>query len=140
MCVMTKISLTPVVNKRSLLSFFTYLALEPKIFFDPSSYAVDESVGKMQVVLRRNGTDLSRSSSVFVRSRQTDPISARGKITTHLGFEILIEHLIVCNSPIILHRVKLLFRASKSTWFLSSLFSGCTAACTLVNNGQRKRK
>ena len=99
MCVMTKISLTPVVNKRCLLSFFTYLALEPKIFFDPSSYAVDESVGKMQVVLRRNGTDLSRSSSVFVRSRQTDPISARGKISgrvteTHLGFEMLIEHLI----------------------------------------------
>ena len=62
----------------------------------------------MQVTLRRNGTDLSKSSSVFVRSRQTDPISARGKISwrvteTHLGFEMLIEHLILCYSPIILH-------------------------------------
>lgn len=62
----------------------------------------------MQVILRRNGTDLSKSSSVFVRSRQTDPISARGKISwrvteTHLGFEMLIEHLILCYSPIILH-------------------------------------
>lgn len=48
------------------------------MFFEPPRYAADESVGKIDVVLRRTGTDLSKPSSVFVRSRQTDPISARG--------------------------------------------------------------
>ena len=53
--------------------------LEPKVFFDRLRYSVDESVGKIDINLKRTGTDLSKPSSVFVRSRQTDPISARGK-------------------------------------------------------------
>lgn len=57
-------------------------ATEPKMFFDPPRYSVDESVGKFEVTLRRNGTDLSKSSTVFVRSRQTNPISATGNKTT----------------------------------------------------------
>ena len=48
------------------------------MFFDPPRYFVDESIGKIDVILRRTGTDLSKPSSVFVRSRQTDPISATG--------------------------------------------------------------
>ena len=49
------------------------------MFFDPPRHSVDESAGKIDVMLRRIGTDLSKSSTVFVRSRQTDPISATGK-------------------------------------------------------------
>lgn len=60
--------------KIDLLLFFP----EPKIFFDNSHYYVDENVGKFGVTLRRTGTDLSKPSSVFARSRQNDPISARG--------------------------------------------------------------
>ena len=100
----------------------------------------------MQVILKRNGTDLSKSSSVFVRSRQTDPISARGKISwrvteTHLGFEMLIEYLILCHSPIILHQVKLLFRTNKSTWLFSVLFTQAVqlpAPLLIVDKGREK--
>ena len=60
------------------VSSFSHCASEPKLFFDHTRYSVDESAGKIDVILRRTGTDLSKSSSVVVRSRQTDPISAKG--------------------------------------------------------------
>lgn len=57
------------------VSFLT----EPVFYFGDVRYSVDESAGYVEVRVWRTGTDLSRSSSVTVRSRKTDPPSAEGK-------------------------------------------------------------
>ncbi|XP_012499273.1 PREDICTED: FRAS1-related extracellular matrix protein 2 [Propithecus coquereli] len=49
---------------------------EPIFYFGDVVYSVDESAGHVEVRVWRSGTDLSRSSSVTVRSRKTDPPSA----------------------------------------------------------------
>ncbi|XP_017206108.3 FRAS1-related extracellular matrix protein 2 [Oryctolagus cuniculus] len=64
---------------------------EPVFYFGDVKYSVDESAGYVEVQVWRTGTDLSRSSSVTVRSRKTDPPSAEAGtdyvgISRHLDF------------------------------------------------------
>ncbi|XP_004711328.1 FRAS1-related extracellular matrix protein 2, partial [Echinops telfairi] len=49
---------------------------EPTFYFSAVEYSVDEHAGSVEVQVWRAGTDLSRPSSVTVRSRKTDPPSA----------------------------------------------------------------
>lgn len=49
---------------------------EPFVYFEQSSYIVDESKPSLTVRLLRGGTDLTHVSSVTVRSRRTNPASA----------------------------------------------------------------
>lgn len=52
---------------------------EPIFYFGDFEYSVDESAGYLEVRVWRTGTDLSRSSSVTLRSQKTDPPSANGE-------------------------------------------------------------
>ncbi|CAK6442941.1 unnamed protein product [Pipistrellus nathusii] len=49
---------------------------EPIFYFGDVEYSVDESAGYVEVQVWRTGTDLSRSSSVTLRSQKTNPPSA----------------------------------------------------------------
>lgn len=55
------------------------LILEPQFSFERSEYMVDESEQQLKVGIRRTGTDLSKPSSVTIRSRMTNPKSAQGQ-------------------------------------------------------------
>ncbi|XP_051542064.1 FRAS1-related extracellular matrix protein 2-like isoform X3 [Myxocyprinus asiaticus] len=48
----------------------------PVFYFANQEYHVDESVGHIKVRVWRTGTDLSKTATVTVRSRKTDPVSA----------------------------------------------------------------
>lgn len=50
----------------------------PVFYLGNTDYHVDESDGYMEVQVWRTGTDLSKTGTVTVRSRKTDPISAEG--------------------------------------------------------------
>ncbi|XP_062590289.1 extracellular matrix protein 3-like [Saccostrea cucullata] len=50
---------------------------EPQFSFERSEYVVDESEKQIEVGIRRSGTDLSKPSSVTIRSRMTNPKSAQ---------------------------------------------------------------
>lgn len=58
---------------------FANLNSEPKFSFERSEYMVDESEQQLKVGIRRTGTDLSKPSSVTIRSRMTNPKSAQGQ-------------------------------------------------------------
>lgn len=62
-------------NKYSNFFFIT----EPQFSFEKSEYVVDESEQQVEVGIRRSGTDLSKPSSVTIRSRMTNPKSAQGQ-------------------------------------------------------------
>ncbi|XP_013413797.1 FRAS1-related extracellular matrix protein 2-like [Lingula anatina] len=49
---------------------------EPAIYLGASEYEVDESDGFVEVKIWRTGTDLSKTSSVTIRSKKTKPVSA----------------------------------------------------------------
>lgn len=56
-----------------------FVSLVPTIYFgDPEMY-VDESDGYVEVLVWRAGTDLSKTSTVSVQSRPSDPLSAECK-------------------------------------------------------------
>ncbi|XP_028974102.2 FRAS1-related extracellular matrix protein 3 [Esox lucius] len=49
---------------------------EPSLYFGELGYVVDESSGYVEVRVWRTGTDLSKTATVTVRSRKSDPASA----------------------------------------------------------------
>lgn len=56
----------------------------PGFYFGDTDYRVDESDGYVEVKVYRTGTDLSKTATVTVRSRKTDPVSAEGRYNTTL--------------------------------------------------------
>lgn len=50
----------------------------PAFYFGDVEYHVDESDGYVEVRVWRTGSDLSKTGTVTVRSRKTDPVSAEG--------------------------------------------------------------
>lgn len=62
-----------------ILMNFANLNSEPQFSFERSEYMVDESEQQLKVGIRRTGTDLSKPSSVTIRSRMTNPKSAQGQ-------------------------------------------------------------
>ncbi|TRY98152.1 hypothetical protein DNTS_033085 [Danionella cerebrum] len=52
----------------------------PVFYFGDQEYRVDESDGHVEVRVWRSGTDLSKKSTVTVRSRKTDPVSAEAGV------------------------------------------------------------
>lgn len=60
---------------------------EPVFYFGDVEYSVDESAGSVDVHVWRAGTDLSRPSSVTLRSQKTDPPSASGEQRSANSFE-----------------------------------------------------
>ena len=61
------------------------------MYFGESQYSVDESDGFVEVKVWRTGTDLSKPSSVTVRSRRTDPKSAEGVLENGRVCWIMVE-------------------------------------------------
>lgn len=55
------------------------LLTEPAFYFGDTQHSVDESAGYVEVQVWRTGTDLTKPSSVTVRSRKTEPPSADGE-------------------------------------------------------------
>lgn len=55
------------------------LLTEPAFYFGDTQYSVDESASYVELQVWRTGTDLSKPSSVTVRSRKTEPPSADGE-------------------------------------------------------------
>uniref|UniRef100_H3AF05 FRAS1 related extracellular matrix 2 n=2 Tax=Latimeria chalumnae TaxID=7897 RepID=H3AF05_LATCH len=53
---------------------------EPAFYFGDTEYYVDESAGYVEVRVWRTGTDLSKTATVTVRSRKTDPVSAEAGV------------------------------------------------------------
>uniref|UniRef100_A0AAV2LIU3 Calx-beta domain-containing protein n=1 Tax=Knipowitschia caucasica TaxID=637954 RepID=A0AAV2LIU3_KNICA len=49
---------------------------EPALYFGEPKYVVDESSGYVEVKVWRTGTDLSKTATVTVRSKKTEPVSA----------------------------------------------------------------
>uniref|UniRef100_A0A8B9HGC3 Fras1 related extracellular matrix 3 n=1 Tax=Astyanax mexicanus TaxID=7994 RepID=A0A8B9HGC3_ASTMX len=49
---------------------------EPSLYFGETEYTVDESSGYVEVRVWRTGTDLSKTATVTVRSRKSEPVSA----------------------------------------------------------------
>ncbi|XP_031415899.1 FRAS1-related extracellular matrix protein 3 [Clupea harengus] len=49
---------------------------EPSLYFGELEYSVDESAGYVEVRVWRTGTDLSKTATVTVRSRKSEPVSA----------------------------------------------------------------
>ncbi|MGH0133017.1 UNVERIFIED_CONTAM: hypothetical protein FKN15_022782 [Acipenser sinensis] len=53
---------------------------EPSFYFGDTEYVVDESSGYVEVRVWRTGTDLSKTATVTVRSRKTEPVSAEAGV------------------------------------------------------------
>ncbi|XP_051993005.1 FRAS1-related extracellular matrix protein 2-like isoform X2 [Xyrauchen texanus] len=49
---------------------------EPSFYFGETEYMVDESDGYVEVKVWRTGTDLSKTATITVRSRKSEPVSA----------------------------------------------------------------
>ncbi|XP_028833637.1 FRAS1-related extracellular matrix protein 3 isoform X2 [Denticeps clupeoides] len=53
---------------------------EPSLFFGETGYTVDESSGYVEIRVWRTGTDLSKTATVMVRSRKSEPVSAEAGV------------------------------------------------------------
>ena len=51
---------------------------EPRVYFDQTRYLVDENSDICEVTVKRAGSDLFRPSMVVIRSKKTNPVSAKG--------------------------------------------------------------
>lgn len=56
------------------------IADEPKFYFDQMEYIADESITTLDIKVWKTGTDLSRPSSVTVKSRKSEPPSAEANV------------------------------------------------------------
>lgn len=59
-------------------SVFLFCCSAPVFYFGEAEYYADESDGYVEVKVWRTGTDLSKSGTVTVHSRKTEPVSAEG--------------------------------------------------------------
>lgn len=58
--------------------YISNIFAEPRFFFEKAKYVIDESADFCEIVVKRFGSDLSQPSSVIVKSRKTNPLSAQG--------------------------------------------------------------
>ncbi len=69
---------------------------EPTLYFDQDRYVVDESDGHVLVKVWRQGTDLSNTSEVTVRSKKTNPSSAECEYIHICMLMMLVECYSTC--------------------------------------------
>ena len=65
---------------------------EPSLYFGEPEYVVEESSGYVEVKVWRTGTDLSKTATVTVRSRKSEPVSAEGTISWKKHCSVMILH------------------------------------------------
>ena len=68
-----------VTEMKGLCQIMSFCVAEPTVYFGSGDYEVDESEGFVEVAVWRTGTDLSKPSSVTVRSKKSNPKSAEGQ-------------------------------------------------------------
>ncbi len=77
------------LNKTSLFVIPT----APVFYFGETEYHVDESDGYVEVRVWRTGSDLSKTGTVTVRSRKTEPVSAEGMYQTDCVCQFPVLHV-----------------------------------------------
>lgn len=80
------------VQREITAVFSVSMLTEPIFYFGDVQYSVDESSGYVEVQVWRTGSDLSRPSSVTVRSRKMEPPSADGEQSAKLAFCVVQQH------------------------------------------------
>ena len=55
-----------------------FINSEPRVYFERAKYIVDENADICHVTVKRAGSDLSKAASVVIRSKKTNPVSAKG--------------------------------------------------------------
>lgn len=67
-----------IYEKHKICRIILAYPAEPSLYFEEPEYFVDESSGYVEVKVWRTGTDLSKTATVTVRSRKSEPVSAEG--------------------------------------------------------------
>lgn len=84
--------------------YSSFSCLEPSISFDLPQYTTDESDIGVKITIKRTGTDLSIPSSIFLRTKESEPTSAEGKNQKYYFFNTILfpsflsttVHLVIC--------------------------------------------
>lgn len=79
------------------LNISLYFLTAPVFYFGELEYHVDESDGYVEVRVWRTGSDLSKTGTVTVRSRKTDPVSAEGMYQTDTCMAFLCADAFIYN-------------------------------------------